>query len=239
MPPQSIVWEHIHEGTGADFCWIETSHSERLAWLTWVPISAYKSYRAEFNAHLCCLLVSGLVAWRTVGIPYWQLFFAKWVSGASLPTCKQFSGRILDEEAEKSQSGMRSETVGLYEMGQCDGWKNVTKSSLVTSMVNVEYNPFLLGVENVSSEQKTAENLMKIVLNKMKQICDIFKVILVAWCTDASSKSAKMCHDLLVKFPWLVVLDCWAHQINRVVGNIIKLKVPLIQTADKALDLIK
>ncbi|THU90830.1 hypothetical protein K435DRAFT_910345, partial [Dendrothele bispora CBS 962.96] len=80
---------------------------------------------------------------------------------------------------------------------------------------------------------------MKIVLNEMHQIRDAFKVILVAWCTDASGESAKMRRDLLVKFPWLVVLDCWAHQINLVVGDVIKVKVPLIRAADMALELIK
>ncbi|THU84867.1 hypothetical protein K435DRAFT_590497, partial [Dendrothele bispora CBS 962.96] len=166
----------------------------------------------EFNADLCCLLVSGLVAWRAVENPYWKWFFSKWVPGMVLPSRKVLSGRVLEEETAKAQGEMRKETEGLYGTGQCDGWKNVAKSSLVTSMVNVEYNPFLLGVEDVSEEWKTAVNLMAIVLNEMKQIHEFFKVILVAWCTDASGESAKMRRDLLEKFPWLVVLDCWAHQ---------------------------
>ncbi|THU86689.1 hypothetical protein K435DRAFT_607976, partial [Dendrothele bispora CBS 962.96] len=148
-------------------------------------------------------------------------------------------GRVLEEETAKAQGEMRKETEGLHGTGQCDGWKNVAKSSLVTSMVNVEYNPFLLGVEDVSEERKTAVNLMIIILNKMKRIHEFFKVILVAWCTDASGESAKMHRDLLEKFPWLVVLDCWAHQINLVVGDTLKLKVPLIAVADQAIELVK
>ncbi|THU83160.1 hypothetical protein K435DRAFT_571524, partial [Dendrothele bispora CBS 962.96] len=148
-------------------------------------------------------------------------------------------GQILDDQAEKAYNNMRMETDGLYGTGQCDGWKNVKKNSVVASMVNVEYNPRLLGVEDISAERKTADNLIKIVINEMNRIRDIFNVILVAWCTDASSESAKMRRNLVAKFPWLVVLDCWAHQVNLIVGDFIKLKVPLIRAADKALELIK
>ncbi|THU98904.1 hypothetical protein K435DRAFT_720273, partial [Dendrothele bispora CBS 962.96] len=134
---------------------------------------------------------------------------------------------------------MCQHTSGLYGTGQCDGWKNVAKSSLITSMVNTEYNPFLLGVEDVSSKPKTAQTLLEIVVREMKEIQDVFKVILVAWCTDASGESAKMRRDLRKKFPWIVVLDCWAHQINLVVGDVLKIKIPLIRVVDRALELIK
>lgn len=34
---------------------------------------------------------------------------------------------------------MRQEVHGRYVTGQCDGWKNISKDSLVASMINVEY----------------------------------------------------------------------------------------------------
>lgn len=39
-------------------------------------------------------------------------------------------------------------------------------------------------------------------------------IILVAWCTDASGESAKMRRLLRQKIPWIVVVDCWAHQVR-------------------------
>ncbi|KAF5350331.1 hypothetical protein D9758_012821 [Tetrapyrgos nigripes] len=130
------------------------------------------------------------------------------------------SEKVLNSVAEKAYENMSAGTEGLFGTGQCDGWKKIKKNSLIASMVNVEYN-------DISSEQKTADNLLIIVKEEMKRIYDFFKVILVAWCTDAS------------KYPWLVVLDCWAHQTNLIVSDILKLKVPLIQVADEALGLVK
>ncbi|THU99525.1 hypothetical protein K435DRAFT_613004, partial [Dendrothele bispora CBS 962.96] len=165
-----------------------------------------------FQADLCCLMVTGLVAWRAVDIPYWRWFFSKWVPGAILPNRDVLSGRILDKEVEKADEETRKCTMGRFGTGQCDGWKNVAKKSLITSMVNVEYEPHLLNVTDISSKPKTAETLLDIVLKEIEHVQKVLLVFLVAWCTDCSGESAKMRRLLYAHFPWIVVLDCWAHQ---------------------------
>ena len=34
---------------------------------------------------------------------------------------------------------MKSKVSGKFATGQCDGWKNIAKTSLIASMINVEY----------------------------------------------------------------------------------------------------
>ncbi|THU88732.1 hypothetical protein K435DRAFT_555492, partial [Dendrothele bispora CBS 962.96] len=165
-----------------------------------------------FHTDMCWLMVSGLVAWHAVENPFWQYFFSKWVPGSVLPSRGVLSGRILDEEVEKAEAKTRLNTANRYGTGQCDGWKNVAKNSLITAMINVEYRPYLLGVTDVSSLPKTAKTLLEIVEHEMKTICQAFGVILVTWCTDCGGDAAKMRRLLVRKYPWIVVLDCWAHQ---------------------------
>ncbi|THU82318.1 hypothetical protein K435DRAFT_691755, partial [Dendrothele bispora CBS 962.96] len=184
-------------------------------------------------------MVSGLVSWRATGIPYWKYFFAKWVPGAILPDCDVLSGRILNEEVVKANSETRGQTRGKFGTGQCDGWKNVAKKSLITSMVNVEYQPHLLNVTDISSKPKTADTLLDIVLKEIEHVQNVLMVFLVAWCTDCSGESAKMRRLLRGVFPWIIVLDCWVHQFNLVVGDVLKLKLPLIKVVDRALETIK
>jgi hypothetical protein len=97
------------------------------------------SKQAEWMADMCRLMVACNVAWWAVDHPYWRYFFAKWVPSALLPGRKQLSGRILDEEAAKVVESMKVKLKGKHATGSCDGWKNIAKTSLIASMINVEY----------------------------------------------------------------------------------------------------
>lgn len=94
---------------------------------------------SEFHADLCCLLVAGNVAWRATEHPYWRYFFSKWVPGSLLPGRDTLSGRILDAEVGKANESTKSQVQGRYGTGQCDGWKNKAKKSLITDTMNVKY----------------------------------------------------------------------------------------------------
>ncbi|THU83200.1 hypothetical protein K435DRAFT_689974 [Dendrothele bispora CBS 962.96] len=183
-------------------------------------------------------MVSSLVAWRAVENPFWQYFFSKWVPGSVLLSRGVLSGQILDEEVEKTEAKTRLNTANHYGTGQCNGWKNVAKNILITAMINVKSRPYLLGVTDVSSLPKKAKTLLEIVNCEMKTICEAFGVILVAWCTNCSGDAAKMWCLLVCKYPWIVILDCWAHQLNLVVGDILKLK-EFRESVDQALEVIK
>lgn len=41
------------------------------------------------------------------------------------------------------------------------------------------------------------------------------------------------------EYTWIVVLDCWTHQFNLVTGDVLKLKLSLINVANRALEVIK
>ncbi|TRM56789.1 ribonuclease H-like domain-containing protein [Schizophyllum amplum] len=126
-----------------------------------------------------------------------------------------------------------------YATGACDGWKNVRKDSLIGSTANVEGNPVLLNVNDISSRPKTAETLLEIVESEIEYILNVLQAILVAWCTDASGESAKMRRLLVRRYPWLVVLDCWAHQVQLVVGDLWRADDPLIRAMDRATEVVK
>ena len=58
---------------------------------------------------------------------------------AFLPSRHLLSGRILSQEAAKAVEEMKVCVKGRYATGQSDAWKNIAKTSLVASMINVEY----------------------------------------------------------------------------------------------------
>ncbi|PCH39122.1 hypothetical protein WOLCODRAFT_31142, partial [Wolfiporia cocos MD-104 SS10] len=148
-------------------------------------------------------------------------------------------GRILEEEAQRVVIGMKQQVQGRFAMGQSDGWKNVTRTSLVTSMINVEYSPYLLNAVDISTQAKNAENLLEIVKAEIKYCMEVLETKVVAWCTDSSGESVKMQRLLRIIFPWIVTVACWAHQLNLVVSDYTKLKLPFMLVLDRALEVIK
>ncbi|PCH39629.1 hypothetical protein WOLCODRAFT_85990, partial [Wolfiporia cocos MD-104 SS10] len=148
-------------------------------------------------------------------------------------------GRILKEEAEKVLEDMRRKVNAKFATGQTDGWKNIAKSLLIGSIVNVEFAPWLLNIFDISATVKSAENLLALVISEIKYCMEVLHTVIVTWCTDASGESRKMRRLLQQKFPWIITVDCWAHQINLVVGDYFKLKSTVSHTMDDALEVAK
>lgn len=93
----------------------------------------------QFAADLCHLLIVCNVAWWAVDHPFLREFFKRWVPGAVVPHRQTLSGRILIAEAEKIVARIKNAVRHRFATGQCDGWKNIARTSLVASVINVEY----------------------------------------------------------------------------------------------------
>ncbi|KAI0026442.1 hypothetical protein K488DRAFT_81335 [Vararia minispora EC-137] len=146
----------------------------------------------RFCAALCRFLIMSNAAWWTVEIPFVRNFFFEWMGISVLPSRQSLSGRILDREVEKAEKTIMAEVGGRFGTGQCDGWKNIKKEAVVGSSMNVEHKPHLINTHEITKECKTAENLLAIVLRDIKYCVESLRVIVVAWCTDASGESSKM-----------------------------------------------
>ncbi|KAI0363380.1 hypothetical protein BV20DRAFT_958420, partial [Pilatotrama ljubarskyi] len=168
----------------------------------------------EFEADLCRLFVACNIAWAAVDHPFFRVFFSRWLSQAIIPNRKALSGRILDKEAERVAASMKDASRGRFATGQCDGWKNITRESLAASTVNIEYTPWLLNVFNISAMAKTAQNLFNIVSAEVTYCMECLSTIIVAYCTDCAGDAKAMRELLREKFPWIVTIDCWAHQVS-------------------------
>jgi len=51
--------------------------------------------------------------------------------------------------------------------------------------------------------------------------------MIIAWCTDDGPNGKKMRQLLKLLFSWIIVIVCWAHQINLVVGDFLRLKLAI------------
>lgn len=141
--------------------------------------------------------------------------------------------------------------------GQCDRWKNVAKTSVVTSMITVDkvvsafvstfwlvnsrqfFEAYLVNTHDMTGWPKNGDELLAIVKSDIQLILEKFATTVIAWCTDNGPDGKKMCRLLCVKYVWLIVLVCWAHQINLVVRDFLKIKVQYREVIGLVLNIIK
>ncbi|KAI9437199.1 hypothetical protein H4582DRAFT_1793114, partial [Lactarius indigo] len=162
-----------------------------------------------------------LRAWISAGIPFnaasdleMAKFIAKYIPAAHIPDRRALSGRFLDKEVERVENHLKSKLDGKIATGQCDGWKNIAKASVVASMVTVDYEPFLIRTHDISANRKTGDNLLKLVLDDILYVKNKYGVVIIAWVTDDGGDGRRMRRLLLTFRPDLIVILCWAHQIN-------------------------
>lgn len=96
------------------------------------------AHQQEFCEDLCKVFVSCGIAWNVLSDAELQLFVNKWIPRAKLPDRRALSGVFLDREVAKAEARTREKVEGELGTGQCDGWKNVSKTPVITSMMRVQ-----------------------------------------------------------------------------------------------------
>jgi hypothetical protein len=216
------------------------------------------STQREFSADILKVFVSAGIPWNAASDPELRLFCKKWIPGSKVPDRRVLSGRLLDKEAMHAESRMKKMIEGKLGTGQCDGWKNVARASIVASMVTVEgkvslafrfmetsrttnliNQAYLMRTHDVSAEQKTGEFLYQLVVEDIQFIETKYGVIIVAYCCDDSGDGRKMRRLLFCHMNWLIILLCWAHQMNLIVGDFLKLRIDCLQCVTQAVEVVK
>jgi len=137
-----------------------------------------------------------------------------------------------------------------------DGWKNKAKQSINASMVSVasevsagiklsitcthlNHQPYLMHMHDVSADAKSDEGLLKLVTKDIQWSQDKFGLSIITICSDNGGNAWKMRKLLLTLVPWLIILVCWVHQINLIVGDYLGLQAKFLMCVPKALQVIK
>jgi hypothetical protein len=97
----------------------------------------------------------------------------------------------------------------------------------------------LIHTHDVSAEAKSGEALLKLVTKDIQWIKDTYKVSVISVCTDNGGDIWKMRQLLFDLMSWLIILICWAHQINLIIGDYLNLEINFLTCIPKALSVIK
>ncbi|KDQ21329.1 hypothetical protein BOTBODRAFT_123015, partial [Botryobasidium botryosum FD-172 SS1] len=112
--------------------------------------------------------------------------------------------------------------AGHYGTLQCDGWKNVKKNHLLAFMVSAAGEVRCTHVHNVSAARKNATALLDMMKDELGYNEATLGVVNIGACSDASGESRAARSRLLAQMPHLLVVDCYSHQIQLIVGDYLK-----------------
>lgn len=74
-------------------------------------------------------------------------------------------------------------------------------------------------VFDVSSQRKTAANLLPLMIKECKFAEEVLGATVLGMCGDAAGDEHKSRMDLVAKCPWYLVADCWAHQVGYIMKH--------------------
>ena len=92
----------------------------------------------DFAADLCKLFVACDIPWNIADHPQFHLFFEKWLPDAQLPERRSLSGVCLREVSNNAIAAEKTRVANKLAMGQSDGWKNIAKTNVTSSLMSVQ-----------------------------------------------------------------------------------------------------
>ncbi|PBK86361.1 hypothetical protein ARMGADRAFT_1047859 [Armillaria gallica] len=119
---------------------------------------------------------------------------------------------------------------------QCDGWSGQNHHYYVVFMATVDGKVQMVLVDDASDECKTMENLLQRMIEVVKILEKEWSVCIIAFTTDASGELRKARKLLAHLYPHMITPDCYAHQINLIVGDYFKVNQGFLKYSTLATD---
>ncbi|KZV80517.1 hypothetical protein EXIGLDRAFT_630029 [Exidia glandulosa HHB12029] len=149
------------------------------------------------------------------------------------------AGPLLRAQVKRSIVNVRRKDSGKLAMAQWDGWKNKVRRPVITGMMTVEGEAYLVRSHDTFGKPKTAAALWGTAQGDMEYMQKELDVDVIGACTDDGPDGKGMRNLARIELPWLILLLCWAHQNQLIIGDLIRQNPALKRLLGRALDLIK
>ncbi|THU97324.1 hypothetical protein K435DRAFT_965546 [Dendrothele bispora CBS 962.96] len=159
-------------------------------------------------------------------------------AGDVIPSAKQLSNRILNEEHGKVEKELKKTLKDKDVVLTCDGVKDVSKNSLTGVNISVEYKPHLVDLYNSTPDKKDGQSMCEAYIKMIDSAEKVYGCHIVALGTDndGGSRAGRVFLEKLR--PWLFLFPCGAHQGQLTLCDYFKVNPEASDTAEEATDLI-
>lgn len=189
--------------------------------------------QVEFNADLVYLFSVCSIPWNTAAHLIFKCFIEKYIPGTHIPCQQLLAGQALDDQVDKAEVCVKEKVTGGLGMGQCDGWKNMSRTPVVRVMMTVRRHvssipyditvvqpdltitkPYILQVHDICAESRSGEHLYVLMRLNIEYVETTCGEKWIGWCTDARGNTRKAHKLAIPESPQLIYPDCWGHQVS-------------------------
>ncbi|TFK24427.1 hypothetical protein FA15DRAFT_592446 [Coprinopsis marcescibilis] len=133
---------------------------------------------------------------------------------AKTPSQKVLSGRIIPNLVQKAWGRVRNVIRGRSVTLQADGWTGINHRHVIAFMVGVDGKVYTVNVIDATNERKTADQFLEQLDAAYHKAETDMGVMVICVTTDASGEAAKARRLFKLRYPHIIVLDCYAHQVS-------------------------
>lgn len=185
--------------------------------------------QAAFENRLARLTACAGLPLSWVDNPEWIEFCEEFLPAAKSPSRKVLTVRVIPKLVEQFRNQSMTEVEGKDATMQADGWTGENHRHIIAYMITANQKVFeqtkfpnyidprlqihTIKVDDVSIERKTAEIFLQQLKDTYEEVEQRWKAMVVAVVTDASGECRKARREFLRDHPWVVVIDCYAHQV--------------------------
>ncbi|EKM58875.1 uncharacterized protein PHACADRAFT_85843 [Phanerochaete carnosa HHB-10118-sp] len=155
----------------------------------------------------------------------WATLVAEFIPGAKLFSRNKLTKTLISQELERVRSLAQKNLKDLKVAEgtfQLDGWTGGNYHHFLGFMFTAGSKVFAARLKNTSCERKTAKKLLAHVRAEFARMEETWDIKLVALVSDNSGESLVVRKALQLERPDLIIMQCYAHQINLVVGDYFK-----------------
>ncbi|KAL0064720.1 hypothetical protein AAF712_008266 [Marasmius tenuissimus] len=181
----------------------------------------------KFETQIAQITASQGLPLSWVENPEWENFLWEFLPGAHNLSQGRLTWIIIPRTLAVMQGVARGPLQGSMGTLQADGWSGINS-----------VHTFTVRVHDASLEQKTADNLLLLRKDVIQTVQSDWKVEIIAFTTDASGEARKAHHLLAQEYPHIVTPDCFAHQVNLIVGDYFKVNKGFLQYSKDTTELI-
>ncbi|KAF5385054.1 hypothetical protein D9615_001008 [Tricholomella constricta] len=194
--------------------------------------------QASFERAVARLTASAGFSLSWVDNIEWLNLLEEFIPAAKSPSRKVLTKCLIPALISELRAEAKANVKGKNATVQADGWTGENHHHLIAFMITVGGKLHTVKVHDASTERKTTENLLRVLEEVVEEIERDWEATVIAVVTDASGESRKARRLYGKKYPWIIVLDCYAHQINLIVGDYFKSNKDVLAYTDLATELI-
>ncbi|KAI0337890.1 hypothetical protein BDW22DRAFT_1312662, partial [Trametopsis cervina] len=178
--------------------------------------------QSQYESSIARITASANLPFNWVDDPEMKIFTSRFLPGARPVTRRVLTSRLIPNELEAQRIALLSQLQGVEVTVQCDGWSGGNFHHYTAFTMTAAREVIIVGLEDNSAERKMGENLAVMIRTKLQHVEDFHKVQIAGFVSDSGGDSKKARRIIAKEWPSLIVLPCYAHQINLIVGDYFK-----------------